>query len=280
MQQVHIKGRGVSPHLRVPPFSPSCGQQVCQVPNDLSQMLLLVFGEVHQIPQQECLHHGESVWDPEPTHQLLLAGRRPHSHPGGLILLPSILPPDCHLWHQLLHLSQERLFPAHEKHYQVREHTIALLPSSPGPRASIHTGSLPVPAEWPSWTKLRTSSSYWANSWLWVVWVSVAHPACGAAASSRRLLGWVESSWGCYFLELELTTISVSNPSPGILAFFFFTHRIRIVQDTAPPLNYYWVPILVWTFGYGQRRGEKVLGLTWSPLTGQMWAVRSRGLVV
>ncbi|XP_023379161.1 choline transporter-like protein 2 isoform X6 [Pteropus vampyrus] len=36
----------------------SCGQQVCQVSHDLSQMLLLVPGEVHQIPQQECLHHG------------------------------------------------------------------------------------------------------------------------------------------------------------------------------------------------------------------------------
>ncbi|NWY73478.1 CTL2 protein, partial [Erithacus rubecula] len=33
-------------------------------------------------------------------------------------------------------------------------------------------------------------------------------------------------------------------PFPGILAFFFFTHRIKLVQDTAPPLNYYWVPIL------------------------------------
>lgn len=32
---------------------------------------------------------------------------------------------------------------------------------------------------------------------------------------------------------------------PGILAFFFFTQRIKLVQDTAPPLNYYWVPILV-----------------------------------
>ncbi|XP_043388965.1 choline transporter-like protein 2 isoform X2 [Chelonia mydas] len=30
----------------------------------------------------------------------------------------------------------------------------------------------------------------------------------------------------------------------GILAFFFFTQRIKLVQDTAPPLNYYWVPIL------------------------------------
>uniref|UniRef100_A0A672UXX1 Choline transporter-like protein n=1 Tax=Strigops habroptila TaxID=2489341 RepID=A0A672UXX1_STRHB len=30
----------------------------------------------------------------------------------------------------------------------------------------------------------------------------------------------------------------------GILAFFFFTHRIKLVEDTAPTLNYYWVPIL------------------------------------
>ncbi|KAM5170367.1 choline transporter-like protein 2 isoform 1-T1 [Mantella aurantiaca] len=35
----------------------------------------------------------------------------------------------------------------------------------------------------------------------------------------------------------------------GILAFFFFTHRIRIVQDTAPTLNYYWVPILTVIIG-------------------------------
>uniref|UniRef100_A0A8C3DI85 Choline transporter-like protein n=1 Tax=Corvus moneduloides TaxID=1196302 RepID=A0A8C3DI85_CORMO len=32
--------------------------------------------------------------------------------------------------------------------------------------------------------------------------------------------------------------------SVGILAFFFFTQRIKLVQDTAPSLNYYWVPIL------------------------------------
>lgn len=30
----------------------------------------------------------------------------------------------------------------------------------------------------------------------------------------------------------------------GVLAFFFFTHRIKLVEDTAPTLNYYWVPIL------------------------------------
>uniref|UniRef100_A0A8B9R3Y1 Choline transporter-like protein n=1 Tax=Anas platyrhynchos TaxID=8839 RepID=A0A8B9R3Y1_ANAPL len=32
--------------------------------------------------------------------------------------------------------------------------------------------------------------------------------------------------------------------SVGVLAFFFFTHRIKLVEDTAPSLNYYWVPIL------------------------------------
>uniref|UniRef100_A0A8D0GD73 Choline transporter-like protein n=2 Tax=Sphenodon punctatus TaxID=8508 RepID=A0A8D0GD73_SPHPU len=32
--------------------------------------------------------------------------------------------------------------------------------------------------------------------------------------------------------------------SVGILAFFFFTQKIKLVQDVAPPLNYYWVPIL------------------------------------
>ncbi|KAM9311288.1 choline transporter-like protein 2 [Gastrophryne carolinensis] len=35
----------------------------------------------------------------------------------------------------------------------------------------------------------------------------------------------------------------------GIIAFFFFTHRIKVVQDTAPALNYYWVPILTVIIG-------------------------------
>ncbi|KAL8202346.1 UNVERIFIED_CONTAM: hypothetical protein K2H54_011193 [Gekko kuhli] len=33
--------------------------------------------------------------------------------------------------------------------------------------------------------------------------------------------------------------------SVGILAFFFFTQRIKLIQDSTPSLNYYWVPILV-----------------------------------
>ncbi|XP_034648641.1 choline transporter-like protein 2 isoform X1 [Trachemys scripta elegans] len=37
--------------------------------------------------------------------------------------------------------------------------------------------------------------------------------------------------------------------SVGIIAFFFFTQRIDVVRDTAPPLNYYWVPILTVIIG-------------------------------
>ncbi|XP_015265930.1 PREDICTED: choline transporter-like protein 2, partial [Gekko japonicus] len=37
--------------------------------------------------------------------------------------------------------------------------------------------------------------------------------------------------------------------SVGILAFFFFTQRIRLIQDSTPSLNYYWVPILTVVVG-------------------------------
>ncbi|XP_033873282.3 choline transporter-like protein 5-B isoform X2 [Acipenser ruthenus] len=32
--------------------------------------------------------------------------------------------------------------------------------------------------------------------------------------------------------------------SVGVLAFFFFTHRIPVIQEEVPSLNYYWVPLL------------------------------------
>lgn len=35
----------------------------------------------------------------------------------------------------------------------------------------------------------------------------------------------------------------------GILAFFFFTNRINLIKDTAPPLNYYWIPIMTVILG-------------------------------
>lgn len=34
----------------------------------------------------------------------------------------------------------------------------------------------------------------------------------------------------------------------GIFSFFFFSGRIKAVEDAAPSLNYYWVPILVSVF--------------------------------
>lgn len=47
------------------PAPSSRREQVCQVPPELPQVLLLVPGKIHQVPQQERLHHGESR--PKPT---------------------------------------------------------------------------------------------------------------------------------------------------------------------------------------------------------------------
>ncbi|XP_078264196.1 choline transporter-like protein 2, partial [Rhinoraja longicauda] len=35
----------------------------------------------------------------------------------------------------------------------------------------------------------------------------------------------------------------------GVLAFFFFTRRIKIIAEEAPSLNYYWVPLATVIFG-------------------------------
>ncbi|KAL8178452.1 UNVERIFIED_CONTAM: hypothetical protein K2H54_047426 [Gekko kuhli] len=35
----------------------------------------------------------------------------------------------------------------------------------------------------------------------------------------------------------------------GVLAFFFFTHRIPVFTQEAPALNYYWVPLLTVIIG-------------------------------
>uniref|UniRef100_A0A8C7ILI1 Choline transporter-like protein n=1 Tax=Oncorhynchus kisutch TaxID=8019 RepID=A0A8C7ILI1_ONCKI len=38
--------------------------------------------------------------------------------------------------------------------------------------------------------------------------------------------------------------------SVGVIAFFFFTHKIPIVQEDVPTLHYYWVPLLEYTCSY------------------------------
>lgn len=40
-------------------------EQVCQIPAKLHEVLLLVSGEVYQVPEQKCLHHGEFRATPE-----------------------------------------------------------------------------------------------------------------------------------------------------------------------------------------------------------------------
>lgn len=37
--------------------------------------------------------------------------------------------------------------------------------------------------------------------------------------------------------------------SVGVLAFFFFTRQIPVIQEEVPSLNYYWVPLLTVIFG-------------------------------
>lgn len=39
-------------------------------------------------------------------------------------------------------------------------------------------------------------------------------------------------------------TFSLASCSTGVFAFFFFSGRVKAFEDTAPTLNYYWVPIL------------------------------------
>ncbi|KAF7643476.1 hypothetical protein LDENG_00238710, partial [Lucifuga dentata] len=35
----------------------------------------------------------------------------------------------------------------------------------------------------------------------------------------------------------------------GVVAFFFFTRKISIMQDEVPDLNYYWLPLLTVVIG-------------------------------
>lgn len=97
-------------------------EQVCQIPAILHEVLLLVSGEVYQVPEQKCLHHGEF-----------------HSHTRGVTpawvfkhLIVWCLSPDCSLRKKFLSLSSRCLFPPHEEHSEVGFHYINtnLIPSA------------------------------------------------------------------------------------------------------------------------------------------------------
>uniref|UniRef100_H3CZD2 Choline transporter-like protein n=1 Tax=Tetraodon nigroviridis TaxID=99883 RepID=H3CZD2_TETNG len=52
-----------------------------------------------------------------------------------------------------------------------------------------------------------------------------------------------------FLLFLGKLLISGSVGFPGVLAFFFFTHKIPIIREELPTLNYIWVPLLTVIFG-------------------------------
>lgn len=56
--------------------------------------------------------------------------------------------------------------------------------------------------------------------------------------------GWPRSLVG----DLRRNRLTFLFIRTGIFSFFFFSGRIKAVEDAAPSLNYYWVPILVSIF--------------------------------
>lgn len=60
---------------------------------------------------------------------------------------------------------------------------------------------------------------------------------------------WNQRLFGCNWLLIfkftNVTRHAFFFLFSGICSFFFFTGKFKMVQDVAPSLNYYWVPILV-----------------------------------
>lgn len=94
-------------HLLPPHSGP---ESLRSLPTLLLEMLLLVPGEVHQVPQQERLHHGEPI-------QLWFTWS---THPFGLLTShASACSSDRRLWEELLRFSQKRFSASDEEHHQV-----------------------------------------------------------------------------------------------------------------------------------------------------------------
>lgn len=99
---------------------PSGPESLRSLPTLLLEMLLLVSGEVHQVPQQERLHHGESssfghLVNPEALPPV-----------GTLTSHTSACLSDRHLWEKLLRFCQKCFSASDEKHHQVSQQLLQL----------------------------------------------------------------------------------------------------------------------------------------------------------
>lgn len=120
---------------------------------------------------------------------------------------------------------------------------------------------------WQCWTRWQTFCSSWEKCLFQGVLVSslsFPHPGVltmsnhcmshdtqreGVLWNSDTVHAWVQASlWKALFLFWLLVvnfSIVIFYFPPGVLAFFFFTRKIPVIQEEVPSLNYYWVPLLV-----------------------------------
>ncbi len=116
------------------------------------------------------------------------------------------------------------------------------------------------------WTRWLTSCCSWANCWSQGVWVSqpwhtdrptlrLIEPGGFNRAHTDRT--WLLPSY-TYIINTKMiddvTLFAIlalfacwccEYAFVGVLAFFFFTRQIPVIQEEVPSLNYYWVPLLV-----------------------------------
>lgn len=94
---------------------------------------------------------------------------------------------------------------------------------------------------WLFLTKWQTSSYFWANSSSLELWVSDL-----VRYHVNPEVIWVELNTHIPVHQCKTARTNwVFFLFSGICSFFFFTGKIKIAEDAAPSLNYYWVPILV-----------------------------------
>lgn len=214
-------------------------------------------------------------------------GRKGPSFPPGALILFFYLPPDRHLWYQLLHLSQERLLLADEKHHQVRENTIFSPPPS-WPLSQHSHLLLTLPCRVAVLDKV-TDFLFLLGKLLIVGSVgeccSPSLSGCGSlldcGVTMSLVVGWVFFGQGATSLSQNPQTSRFSPPvqgswlsssSPTVLGSYKTQHHPSIITGSL-----YWYG--TWGIGgcWGRRRSWGSPGsFDWTDRVG----VRSKGLVI